>query len=153
MAQRFSFHHIGKANTRIAELETQLASVTKEKDDAVAALESNASEVSDSAEKLQTDLAAANTSISGLKAELATAQAAVAASVTTIADLNAKLKAKDGEVKITVARELQSAQAALGQPAAPAIPESASDPKKPLFGLARVTAAFEAETAARNAKQ
>ena len=154
-----SFLHIGKANSRITELEAQVATLTKERDDAVSALESNASEVSDSAEKLQTDLELANARISELTNQRDIAVDSIAADAKKIADLQAKLDAKDKEVEVKVSQKAATIQAALGQPAAPVIPEGATRTataqakEKPLFGLDRVIAAFKAETAARNAKQ
>lgn len=148
----FKFLSIVKANIRIDELETQNAQLVKERDEARTALEGNASEVTKQAEHLQADL---DTAVASLKIRTEERDAALAdagAKAKEIETLMAELKAKDGEVNIKVAQGVLDAQAALGQPAAPAIPATAKAPGE-LHGLARFIAAEKAETATRNARK
>jgi len=140
----FKFLQIGKANARIDELEAQLATITQERDQAKAALESNGAEISAAAEQLQTELNAVNNTITGLRASEAKAVKEAATAQAEVASLKEQLKAKDGEVKIKVAHQVQEEQAKLGQPSAPAVPASAK-PAKEATGMARIVAAARAD--------
>lgn len=64
-----------------------------------------------------------------------------------IKTLNEKLAAKDGEVKVQVSRQVVATQAALGQPAAPAIPATATTTtgNGELKGVARLRAGIKTE--------
>ena len=90
MAYRFLF--IGKANAEIDRLTSEVAKVTKERDEAVSALESNTAETVTQTEALQASASAAalevaalkvstlakDSELTAVKAELATAQALIA---------------------------------------------------------------------------
>jgi len=140
----FKIFHISKANARIEELETQLTAVTKERDEARTALESNASEVSASAEQLQRDLDTAKQTIGTLTGQLSAATTTVTAKDTEIAALTTKLSSKDGEVKIQVAQQVAQTQAALGQPPMPLVPEGAKAATNGSTGLEKIVAGCRA---------
>ena len=135
-----SFLHIGKANTRIKELETQVATLIKERDDALAAVESNAGEVGKTAEELQTNLSAAQTQVTKLTSDNAALTATASTQAAEIKSLTDKLAAQPAEVKIQVARQVAQTQAALGQPPIPAVPAEATGAaaKSSKTGMARV---------------
>lgn len=136
--------HISKANQRIDELETQLAAVTKERDEARTALESNASEVSASAEQLQKDLDTAKQSIGTLTGQLNTANAAVTVNLAEIAALNTKLSGQAEQVKVQVAQQVAQTQAALGAPAMAAVPPGAKTTSNDTTGLEKIVSGCRA---------
>ena len=87
----WKFLNIGKANAEIERLEKELAAeqgkvatVTKERDDAKAALESNDSEIAKNATAVQTELTQVKVERDQIKSDLASAK-------TTIATLTAEL--------------------------------------------------------------
>jgi hypothetical protein len=120
----FKFLQVGKANAEIDRLNVELVKVSKERDEAVAAVGENTSEVATQAEQIQADLATAKQTISTITGERDTAAAALVVANAKVAKLEADLAAKDGEVKIKVAQQALTVQAALGQPAAPVIPDA-----------------------------
>lgn len=147
MALKFLF--VGKANAEIERLNAELLKVTKERDDAVTALESNSAEVTKQAEDLQGQVTALQSQVSALEAsakvvsaELATTKAELQAAQARIANPPAEI------VKIASAKaaEITGAQ---GQPPVTTTPAAspASDKKEAagLFGLAKVQAAFKTE--------
>src|SRR5438046_1827377 len=109
------FLHIGKASARIDELESQVATLTKERDDALKAVESNSSEVTKHAEELQTQLSAANGLVTKLTSDF-TAQVAISATqVAEIKSLKEQAATSAASIEIKVARQVAQTQAALGQ--------------------------------------
>src|SRR5258708_6444214 len=102
----FKFLHIGKASARIDELEAQVASLTKERDEALAAVKANGAEIIKQAEDLQTQLTAANGQVTKWTLDTAAMTGIVSAQAAEIKSLGDRLAAKDGEVKIKVAREV-----------------------------------------------
>jgi chromosome segregation ATPase len=140
------FWNVGKANAEIARLEQQLAAVTKERDEAASAIESNTSEAATAATQLEADLVTARASIATLTTERDAAVKQSAAHVATISDLNAKLAKASEEVPVKVAQQVASTQAALGQPPLPAVPKeaAAATADKEKFGRERVLSACRA---------
>ena len=137
----FKFLQIGKANAEIERLTAELAKVTKEKEDAQAAVADNGNEVAKEAEKLQADLGTAKQSISTLTGERDAAVSQLAGKDAEIKSLTEKLAAKDGEVKIQVARQVAETQSQLGAPPIPAPPKEATATGtngKGKVGMARV---------------
>lgn len=122
MAYKFLF--IGKANAEIERLTAELATVTKERDEAKAALESNNSEAVKAGEDLQGQLTVANAAVESLtgqvnelKSELETTRAELKAAKETIANPSAQI-VKIASVK---AAEITGAQ---GQPAIAVEPQA-----------------------------
>src|SRR5882762_3649889 len=113
MALKFLF--IGKANARIDELEAQVAAITKERDDALSANSSNASEVAKTAEELQGQLTTSAAQVTKLTSDNATLASTISTQATEIASLKTKLAAVEGEVPVKVARQVAQTQAELGQ--------------------------------------
>jgi len=135
---------IGVAHKRIEELESQVATLTKERDEAKEALVSNDTEASTAAEQLQKDLANAQQNIAALNDQNRGLATQISTRDTEIAALNAKLAAKDGEVKIQVAQQVANTQAALGQPPVTAAPAGAKSANTTLTGRERIAASAKA---------
>jgi chromosome segregation ATPase len=140
----FKFFRMKEADARIVELEASVASLTKERDAAVAAVGENQSEITVQAEDLQkkltasvADLTAANQTISSLETKLNSLES-------MNADLTKSIEAKGKEVDVKVAAQVATVQAALGSPAAPSAPVTASAPSH-LTGMDRVRAAARAD--------
>lgn len=140
----FKFLKIGNANAEIDRLNAELAKVTKERDDAIAATSENSSEVVKEAEKLQGELTTAQASIATLTSERDAAVSQIAGKDAEIKALNEKLAAKDGEVQIKVAQQVQNVQASLGAPPipAPATKTGNTNGAVPLTGMAKVLASI-----------
>lgn len=143
---------IGKANQRIEELESQVATLTKERDEAKAALESNAGEISTAAEQVQRDLDTARQTIGTLTGELNASKTLIAAKDAEIAALGAKLENQSQQVRVQVAQQVATTQAALGQPPMPSAPATAKTATN-LTGAARVRAMAKADLDAAGYKQ
>lgn len=145
--------NIGTANKRIEALEAEVASLQEKLTKAESAVSENTSEAVKAADQLQADLNAANAKLSTMAADLATAQSSATASAKQVEELNAKLATKDEEVKIKVSQQAASVQAALGQPAAPVIPDDATrtdskpgaNGRSELKGIDRLRAGIKAE--------
>lgn len=133
---------IKAANERIEQLETELAALTKERDELQAAIESNQTDVSTAAETLQTQLTAERETSATLASGLKKAQADLEAKALEIATLTKNLAAKDQEVEVKVSRQLQETQAAIGQTGAPSIPDDKKTESKsaPKTGFAKAVA-------------
>lgn len=139
--------NIGKANSRIEELEAQNATLIKERDEARTALESNSAEISTGAEQLSADLATAKQTIKSTAEANAKLTEQVAAKDAEIATLKAEVSKLPQKVEVQVASQLATQQAALGQPPIPA-PQTKDANGKPtteLKGIARVRAGIKAE--------
>lgn len=155
--------NIGKANAEIERLNAEVATLTKERDDARAALESNNSEVGKQAESLQGQLTAANQSISDLNAQVTALKADLASKEKSLAAVESELKAAQEKLansgeQIKQAASLKAAEitGAQGQP--PVVvpvaetPAQSSAKTENLFGIARVIAAFKAESLSKQTK-
>src|SRR5437667_5849041 len=132
------FLHIGKASARIDELEAQVATLTKERDEALKAVESNSGEVTRHAEALQTDLGTATKSNADLlqaNSKLLEQASAKDAEIKTLKD---QIAASASQVEVKVARQVAQTQAALGQPPIPAIPAEAKSAAASKNGISRV---------------
>lgn len=141
----WKFLNIGKANEEITRLNAEVSKVTQERDDARAALEANGTEVSKAAEEIQANaetLKAENLKLAGQVTSLTGQVATQAAEITR---LNGIVAGEPERVKITVAGKVAEAQAAIGAPAAPAVPPSAAKPGAGLTGMARIRAAAQAD--------
>jgi predicted nucleic acid-binding Zn-ribbon protein len=98
----WKFLNIGKANAEIERLQAEVATVTKERDDARAALTDNHSETVSAAESLQTNLTAA-------QADLVTAKASVASLGAQVTKLEADLKVANEKLANPEAQVVQIA--------------------------------------------
>src|ERR1035438_10270732 len=87
----WQFLNIGKANAEIDRLNAENLKVTKERDDANAAVESNSTEVTKHAEELQGQVTAATSTITGLQGQVGTLTADVAAKATEITRLTTQI--------------------------------------------------------------
>lgn len=141
----WKFLNIGKANARIDELESQLAAVTKERDDALKASGENSTEIQAEHERVSKQAEDASAKCKQLESDLTTAKTSIASSQTKIAELESKLAAKDSEVKIQVARQAQEIQAQLGQPPKPEPPKAGTVQPGAETGMSRVLASAKAD--------
>jgi|SRR5580765_1185385 len=135
------FWNVGKANAEITRLEAEVAKLTKERDEAAAAVEANNSEAVAGATQLESDLATAKQSISTLTAERDAAVKQLSANADAIKALNEKLAGKDEEVKIQVARQVQQTQSQLGAPPVPTPPAATKTATTQVSGMQKVLAA------------
>ncbi len=139
--------NIGKANAEIEKLTAEVDSRKQQLSKAESAVSENTSEAVKAADQLEADLATVKQSVATLTKERDDALASSGASAKQISDLQSQLSAKSEEVKIQISRGLQNSQAALGQPAAIAIPEAAKPAAngKPLAGMAKILASAKSD--------
>lgn len=146
--------NIGKANARIDELESQLATARQELAELKTAAETNDSDAVKGAEQLAAQLAESKALVETMAAGLNKAERTIMDQTGQIKALEEKLAAKEAEVKVTVARQVLDVQAALGQPAAPSPAQTtatASPGGTP--GISRVIAAAKEDLAKAGYKQ
>ena len=140
----FKFFRMKEADARIVELEASVASLTKERDAAVAAVGENHTEITVQAEDLKKNLAASVADLATAKQTIGSLETQIESLKSMNADLTKSIEAKGKEVDIKVAAQVATVQAALGSPAAPSAPATASAPSQ-LTGMARVRAAAKAD--------
>jgi chromosome segregation ATPase len=140
----FKFFRMKEADARIVELEASVASLTKERDAAVAAVGENHTEITAQAEVLKKDLAASVADLTTAKQTIGSLETQIKSLESMNADQTKSIEAKGKEVDAKVAAQVASVQAALGSPAAPSAPTSASAPAH-LTGMDRVRAAARAD--------
>jgi chromosome segregation ATPase len=140
----FKFFRMKEADARIVELEASTASLTKERDAAIAAVGENHTEITAQAEDLKkkldvsvSDLTVANQTISSLETKLNSLES-------MNANLTKDIEAKGKEVDAKVATKVAAIEATLGAPSAPIAPASAKSSKE-LTGMDRVRAAARAD--------
>lgn len=140
--------NIGKANAKITELETELASHKE-----------NQTTVEAHAERLQSELTAARSNFDAEKVKvsegltkISTLEAAVTAANTKISTLEAAQSEFDAKVKTAASAKAGAILAEVGQPPlkagkdeTPAAPEKSAT--EGLFGIAKVRAAIKAQLA------
>jgi len=148
----WKFLNIAKANARIDELEAQLVTANREREDISASIAAGETEAVKIAEALTAQVSTLSAENKQLSADLVTARASIASEGAEVARLKAELVEKEKEVTARATKQAVEIQAQLGQPGAPATPPTATSTAKPLFGLAKAIAAEKAETAARNSK-
>ncbi len=151
----WKFLNIAKANAEIDRLNTENEKLTRERDDARAALEANNSDTVKEAEKLQGQVAEAGKTIQARDAEVTRLNGLVASKDTELATARAELskaneKFANPSAQIQQAASVKAAEitSAQGQPPVKASPvenPSKQEGKTELKGFAKARAAFKAE--------
>ena len=141
----WKFLSIPKANARIDELEKQNAELIKERDTALASVSDNSIEIQAECERLTKQAADASARVTQLEADLGTARASIESGQKKIADLEAKLSAKEEEVKVRISRQALETQSQLGQPAQPTAPKAGTVQPGAETGMQRVLSSAKAD--------
>lgn len=113
----WKFLNIGKANAEVDRLALEVASVTKERDDLRANMETNASDVTKQAEELQGQVAA-------LTIERDTAQAALVTAKAELATASDKLANPSAQIVHIASAQAAAITSAQGQPPIASTPVS-----------------------------